>query len=145
MGYQSGIHKLRQRLGLTESDEKGELFYAKVLTLLALSLAAVLYLLVEGALAAGAQIEGIFLTLVVAGFIVETLPDIWMYVGPLKTEHPLARRLIRIHYGIEAVSYIFLLIAVLDGPLGQFISYSLFMLLWLTSFVVGEATTLVLD
>jgi hypothetical protein len=148
MAYKSGLHRLLELLGLRESDDEDDrpVLYTKVFTLLTLSLAAALYLLVEGALAAGAELAGVYIYLIIAAFIIETLPDLWLYHGPLKKDHPVARKLLRTHYIAEGLAYLFLVAAVFDLlGIGQFLTYSIFMVLWLISFMVGEATTLFLE
>ncbi len=148
MAYTSGLHRLLELLGLRDTDEDDErpVLFTKVFTLLTLSLAAALYLLVEGALAAGAELSGVYLYLIITAFIIETLPDLWLYHGPLKKDHPAARKLLRTHYIAEGLAYLVLVAAFIDlFGIGAFYTYSIFMVLWLISFMVGEATTLFLE
>jgi membrane protein YdbS with pleckstrin-like domain len=141
------IQELQEILASDEDDHGvGNSAAIKAFTLLTLSTAAMRYLFVEGFLAAGSSLSGPIVWLVGIAFFIETLPDIWLYRGPLQQNHPKAKKLVETHYIIEAISYILLLAAVFNlFPYPQFYVYSAFLLLWIFSFLVGEAVVIFLD
>lgn len=141
------IKELLDVLRSEEDDEGvGDSAIPKVLTFLTMGSAAFLYIFVEIFLLTGSSLTGSILLLVGVAFVIETLPDVWLYHGPLKQEHSTARKFMEAHYVIELVAYVLLASAVFNWlPFRQFYVYSAFLAVWLVSFIFGEAVVLFID
>lgn len=110
------------------------------------TIAAVLYLLTMGLLLSGMPLTGLPLILVLLGAVIDLASEAWLYLRPFQYSGSLVRRMIQAHYVGAGAAYVVLVIT-LSGvlPRYEFYLYSLFMLLWLLAFVVGEALIIFLD
>jgi len=141
------LRRVLEKLGLKEkSDHELGSTLEKLLILTTISMAAFIFLFIEGFLASGGALTGGVTLLLIAGVLIDVLPELWMYWIEFRPASPGRKRLFRYHYGLEAVAYVLLLFALFPvGGIPVFAFYTAFMVVWALAFLVGEAVILFLE
>lgn len=135
------LDRLRRIVRLIrEDDGKSLVEYERVIIFLLITIAAFIYLGVYGILLSGGSLTGATLYLVGAAVMFDLLPEVWLLRHARHQDKPVLERLQNTHYWLEIASYL-LLAAVVFAPLpvSHFMGYSLFLLVWLAAFLLGEA------
>lgn len=142
-----GIRRVLEQLGLREkSDHELGDALEKLLVLMTTSMAGFIFLFVEGFMASGGELVGLVPLLIVAGVVIDILPELWLYWIEYRPAVGQRRRLLSYHYGLNAVAYVLLLLTFYPvGGLSSFAFYSGFMLTWTAAFLVGEAVIVFLE
>lgn len=141
------LRRVLEHLGLKEkSDHELGTTLEKLLILTTISMAAFVFLFVEGYLASGGALTGGVAALIVGAVLLDTLPELWMYWIEYRPASPGRRRLFRYHYTLQIIAYAFLLFALFPvAGIPAFTFYTAFMIVWALAFLVGEALILFLE
>lgn len=120
-------------------------FIDEVLVMAANTVPALLFLVVYGLILAGHEPGIAVLTLLLSAIGIDLLSEYWVYTTPYRYDSARLERIVHIHTGLLVLAYCVLIatFTLLQNQL--FLAYSAFLVLWLLSFMIGEALLMFLD
>lgn len=105
---------------------------------------ALIFLAGYGVVLADGTLSTTLLAFLGLGVLIDLVSEAWVVTGPASYDGDLLERIVLAHYGLFIVGYLALGAAV-AGIAPVFLGYSVFLLLWLTAFIIGEGMLVFLD